>query len=67
VAGYLDPNGHYSDTSSGLSTVVDNAPLHAVADSTSSNGVYAVASAPTFPTSTFRATNYWADVLFAGS
>ena len=41
VAGYLAPNGHYSDTSPGLSTAVDNPPLHALANGTSANGVYA--------------------------
>jgi Domain of unknown function (DUF4082)/Fibronectin type III domain len=65
VAGYLAPSGHYSDTSSGLSSAVTNGPLQAVANSTSANGVYAYSSTSTFPTSSYNATNYWVDVLFA--
>ena len=42
VASYLAPNGHYSATSAGLlGAAVDNPPLHALASSTSANGVYA--------------------------
>jgi hypothetical protein len=65
VAGYLDPSGHYSATNAGLSSAVVNGPLTAVANSTSANGVYAYATTPTFPVSTFQAENYWVDVLFA--
>ncbi len=65
VAGYLAPNGHYSDTSSGFATKgVSNPPLEALANSTSSNGVYTYSAGSTFPTSTFNATNYWVDVMF---
>ena len=35
-------------------TAVDNAPLHALANSTSANGVYAYSTTSTFPTSTLR-------------
>ena len=62
VASYFAPSGHYSHTSSGLSTAVDNPPLHALADSTSSNGVYAYSPRSTFPNSTYSAANYWVDV-----
>ena len=41
VASYFAPSGHYSVTSGGFSSAVDNAPLHAIADSVSANGVYA--------------------------
>jgi N,N-dimethylformamidase beta subunit-like, C-terminal/Domain of unknown function (DUF4082)/Fibronectin type III domain/Bacterial Ig domain len=64
VAAYLAPNGHYSDTSPGLSTAVDNAPLHALASGTTGNGVYAYDSQPSFPASTWNATNYYVDVVF---
>jgi hypothetical protein len=65
VVGYFAPNGRYSATSLGLASAIDNVPLHAVADSTSSNGVYAVGSQTAFPTSSFNATNYWVDVMLA--
>ena len=42
VASYLAPNGHYSATQQRpRQLAVDNPPLHAVANSTSANGVYA--------------------------
>ena len=65
VASYFAPSGHYSHTSSGLATAVDNPPLHALADSTSSNGVYAYSTTSTFPSSTYAAANYWVDVMYA--
>ena len=64
VAGYLAPNGHYSATSSGFASGIDNGPLQANANSVTANGVYSYSSTSTFPTSTFNATNYWVDVLF---
>jgi hypothetical protein len=65
VASYFAPSGHYSHTNSGLATAVDNPPLHALADSTSSNGVYAYSTTSTFPSSTYAAANYWVDVMYA--
>jgi Domain of unknown function (DUF4082)/Fibronectin type III domain/Bacterial Ig domain len=68
VAGYLAPSGHYSATSGGLTSGVDNGPLQANASSpTLGNGLYSSGATSTFPTSTFRATNYWVDVLFQPS
>jgi N,N-dimethylformamidase beta subunit-like protein/uncharacterized protein DUF4082/fibronectin type III domain protein len=65
VASYLAPNGHYSVDGGGLAAGVDNAPLHAVANSTSANGLYIYSSLLAFPAGSFNATNYWVDVLFA--
>jgi Domain of unknown function (DUF4082)/Fibronectin type III domain len=65
VASYYAPNGHYSITGGGLSSAVDNAPLHAVANSTSPNGVFAYGGSSVFPGGSFNATNYSVDVLFA--
>jgi hypothetical protein len=65
VASYFAPSGHYSHTNSGFSTAVDNPPLHGLADSTSSNGVYAYSTTSTFPSSTYSAANYWVDVMYA--
>jgi Domain of unknown function (DUF4082)/Fibronectin type III domain/Bacterial Ig domain len=67
VASYFAPEGHYSDNGPTLASGVDNPPLHAIANSTSVNGLYAYSSGPSFPTSTFGASNYWVDVLFAPS
>jgi hypothetical protein len=65
VAGYLAPNGHYSASSAAFSPLgVSNPPLQALANETSPNGVYAYSASPTFPSSSFNATNYWVDVLF---
>jgi hypothetical protein len=64
VAGYFDPNGHYSATSSGFNSAFTNSPLTALANTTSANGVYAYSSASTFPTNSYSASNYWVDVLF---
>jgi Domain of unknown function (DUF4082)/Fibronectin type III domain/Bacterial Ig domain len=64
VAGYFDPSGHYSATSSGFSSAFTNSPLTALANATSANGVYAYSSTSTFPSSSFSASNYWVDVLF---
>jgi hypothetical protein len=52
-------------TLNGFSGALDNAPLHALADGTSSNGLYAYTASPAFPSSSFSASNYWVDVLFA--
>jgi hypothetical protein len=65
IASYFAPNGHYSATPAGLSTSVDNPPLHAIANGTSANGLYTYASGNALPTTSFNATNYWVDVLFA--
>jgi hypothetical protein len=64
VASYHAPSGHYSVTGSGLASATANPPLEALANSTSSNGVYAY-GAGGFPTGTWGAANYWVDVLFA--
>ena len=67
VASYLAPKGHYSDSSSGLTTGVSNPPLSALANSVSANGIYTYSTTSVFPTSTYKATNYWVDVDFEPS
>ena len=64
VASYYAPNGHYSGTQSAFNTAVDNPPLHAVASSTSANGVFAYGATSSFPNTSFNASNYWIDVLY---
>jgi hypothetical protein len=46
---------------------VSNPPLQALPNTTSANGVYAYSSSSTFPSSTFKATNYWVDLDFLPS
>jgi fibronectin type 3 domain-containing protein len=64
VAAYLAPKGHYSATSQGFGSAVNSPPLHALSNTTTPNGVYSYSSSSSFPTSTYRATNYWVDVMF---
>ena len=65
VASYHAPNGHYSVTGSAFgSGPFDNAPLHALANAESRNGVYVYGAAPAFPTNDYNSANYWVDVLF---
>jgi hypothetical protein len=65
VASYFAPRGHYSSTTNGLASAVDNPPLHTIANSSSANGVYAYGTSSTFPTNTYRGTNYFVDVMYA--
>ena len=65
VASYHAPNGHYSVTGGGFASAVDNAPLHALANSTSANGVLRLRQRRArSPTSSSTPRNYWVDVLF---
>ncbi len=68
VASYHVNNGHYSLTPNYfLTTGVDNAPLHALADGVSGgNGVYAYGTNSIFPNQTWSGANYWVDVVFQG-
>jgi hypothetical protein len=67
IASYFAPRGSYAiDEGYFTGRSVDRAPLQFLADGTAGgNGLYAYASAPTFPTATWRASNYWVDVVFS--
>ena len=65
VASYHAPNGHYSITGGGLANGADNAPLHALAGSTTPNGVYAYGTTSTFPVNAYNSASYGVDVLFS--
>jgi hypothetical protein len=67
VASYFAPNGHYSYAANAFASSVDNPPLHAVANSTSANGVFAYSASSTFPAGSYNATNYWVDPMFQPS
>ena len=64
-------NGAYVATTNFFTNAVTSGPLTAPSTTTAGgNGVYTyggTSSAGIFPTSTFSASNYWADVVFSGS
>ena len=77
VVSYYAPNGHYAATDNYFypkpapgpigGGTMDNAPLHAISQNTSGNGVYLYGS-NSFPTnSDIAADNYWVDVQFGAS
>jgi hypothetical protein len=66
VVGYFAPNGRYSYSPAAFASAgVSSPPLLALANETSSNGVYTYSAESTFPSNSYNATNYWVDVLFA--
>jgi hypothetical protein len=67
VASYFAPVGRYAGDSSYFnSSGVDNPPLHALKSGQSGgNGVYVYGSTSSFPSNSFKATNYWVDVIFS--
>jgi hypothetical protein len=69
VASYHAPSGNYAADEAFFGTSgFDNGPLHALSDSAGGgNGVYAYGAVTAFPTSTYRATNYWVDIVFTTS
>jgi len=66
IASYFSSTGHYSvDPGYFGSSNVDSPPLHALANGISgTNGVFSYGSTPLFPSSSFGASNYWADVVY---
>jgi hypothetical protein len=65
VASY-HTNGHYAADQNYFTTNgVDRAPLHALATGVDGgNGVYVYSAGPSFPNNTYRASNYWVDVVY---
>jgi hypothetical protein len=64
VVSYHAQFGQYASDQGYFNRSADRAPLHAL-DSASSggNGLYVYSAGPTFPTSSWNATNYWVDVV----
>jgi len=62
TASYHTPTGHYSTTRNFFANGVDSGPLHALANGTSSNGVYGYGPGG-FPTQSYQSTNYWVDAV----
>ena len=69
VASYYAPVGRYAlDINAFASSGVDNAPLHALRDGEDGvNGVYRYGTGGGFPANSWRAANYWVDVVFTTS
>ncbi|GHH64146.1 hypothetical protein GCM10017673_06310 [Streptosporangium violaceochromogenes] len=68
TASYFAPSGNYSITRPYFTSARTNGPLTALADGTDGgNGVYTYGASNTLPTSTYQASNYWVDVVFAPS
>jgi hypothetical protein len=66
VVAYYTSNGYYADTNYGLTNGATNGPLVAPASGVSGgNGVYVYAKG--FPTSTWKASNYYVDIVFTPS
>jgi len=65
VASYHTNTGFYAGDNGYFAAGVDNGPLHALQNGVDGgNGVYAYGSDIVFPTNTYKATNYWVDVVF---
>lgn len=65
VVSYHSPSGDYVGDGSYFTQTVGNNLVHGLANGLDgANGVYAYAAAPVFPSQTFNAANYWADVVF---
>ena len=65
VVSYHAPNGRYSADSKYFNSAYSNGPLTAPkSNSSGGNGVYTYTATGTFPTATFRATNYWVTPIY---
>ncbi|MEZ5966822.1 MAG: DUF6605 domain-containing protein [Planctomycetota bacterium] len=65
VVSYFSASGDYVSTLNGLAQQVGTGFVRGLADGVDGgNGVFAYANAPTFPTQSFMASNYYADVVF---
>ncbi|MEU8246000.1 DUF4082 domain-containing protein [Nonomuraea sp. NPDC048916] len=67
VASYFAPNGGFAFNTDYFTSAYVKGPLTAPASGGASagNGVYRYGSSSGFPTSTYRSSNYWVDVVFA--
>ncbi|MFJ2029971.1 DUF4082 domain-containing protein [Streptosporangium sp. NPDC087985] len=68
IASYHTTSGYYSLTRPYFTTQYTRGRLTALADAASGgNGVYKYSATNTFPINTYKAANYWVDVLFDGN
>lgn len=64
VVSYFAPSGHYAADENYFGTPTSQGPLTALQDTTGApNGVYRYGTAG-FPSTGYRASNYWVDVIF---
>lgn len=63
VASYIAPNGRYSADEQGLKEAKSDGPLTILA----SGGVYAYGNGGTYPSNTYKDSNYYVDVVFTPS
>jgi hypothetical protein len=65
VVSYYAPNGHPAGDNGGFDKEASYLAIHGLANGVDGgNGVYKGGSGGGFPTSTYRATNYWVDVIY---
>jgi hypothetical protein len=64
VASYHTRVGRYAWDEHYFDAALDRPPLRALASASGGNGVYRYGAASVFPNQTYRATNYWVDVVF---
>ncbi|WP_037938184.1 DUF4082 domain-containing protein, partial [Streptosporangium roseum] len=65
---YHTTSGYYSVTRPYFTTQYTNGPLTALANGAGGgNGVYKYGPTNSFPTDTYKASNYWVDVVFTPS
>lgn len=75
VVSYYAPAGHYAQAAGYMyphpapvpdgNNSLDSAPLHALRNAPGNpNGLYRYSGSSTFPADTYRAENYWVDVVF---
>jgi methionine-rich copper-binding protein CopC len=69
VASYYAPNGNYAATAGYFSSAgVTNGPLTALSNAAAGgNGLYHYGAGGGFPNSSYAASNYWVDVVFANT
>jgi hypothetical protein len=68
VVSYYSPHGDFVFSNNYFTSNVINGPITALASTASQlNGVYAYGSSSTFPTQSYQARNFWADVIFSSS
>ncbi|MEV0595090.1 DUF4082 domain-containing protein [Nonomuraea cavernae] len=68
IASYHTTSGRFSYDLQYFNTEYSNPPLRALASpGQGGNGVYTYSATNTFPTATFRATNYWVSPMFVPS
>lgn len=63
VVSYRSASGHYACDQNFFTAAFNNTPLHVPAN----GGVYTYSSSTAFPTSTWRASNYYVDVVLSSS